>query len=138
MKRLPGRFGREKGAVLFVVLLFSLVMTSVMVYTTNMVYQRTRLVDAVGIKRTKTYFRAQAGLVDAFWRIRTNHAVPGLSGNFSDPNFSAEYYIDIDSGIVTSARTATSAVKVTIGPRNVNVGSPQYGLRPVSAVGFDS
>ena len=138
MKRFSGGFRREKGAVLFAVLLFSLVMTSVMVYITNMVYQRSRLVDAVGVKRTKTYFRAQAGLVDAFWRIRTNRAVPGLSGNFSDPNFSAEYYIDIDSGSVTSARTATSAVKVTIGPRNQTAGNPQYGLRAVSAVGFDS
>lgn len=138
MKRLPRCFGNKKGAVLFVVLLFSLVMTSIMVYITNMAYQRTRLVDAVGIKRTKTYFRAQAGLVDAFWRIRTNHAVPGAAGNFSDPNFAAEYYIDIDSGSVTAARTATSAVKVTIGPRNQTVGNPLYGLRPVSAVGFDS
>lgn len=137
MKRGPGRFGGETGAVLFVVLLFSLVMASVMVYITRMVYQRTRLVDAVGIKRTKTYFRAQAGLVDAFWRIRTNHAVPGATGNFNDPNFSAEYYIDIDSGVVTSTRTATSAVKVTIGPKNQTVGNPQYGLRPVSAVGFE-
>ncbi len=134
-----GRFLKnKKGAVLFVVLLFSLLIASIMAYIAHMVYQRTRLLDAVGVKRTRNYYRAQAGLVDAYWRLRTNHAPPGLPGNFNDANFSVQYYMSIDSGTITPAREADSTVMVTIGTRNDNIASADYHLRPVSATGLDT
>ena len=108
-----------------------------MLYITTMAYQQTKLVDDVGVKHTQNYYRAQAGLVDAFWRIRTNRTLDGWTGNFNDPNFSVEYYMDINTNSVSAAKAGASNIKVTIGPKNQTVGSPQFGLRPVTATGID-
>ena len=129
----------QRGAMLFVALLFCVMISSLMVYLLSLAYQRTRLVDMVGIKRTRNYYRAQAGIVDAFWRLRTNHAPPGYVGTvFNDPTSTVQYYLDIEAGTVTAAVAASSTTKVSIGAKNQTAGSPLFGLRPVTATGIDN
>jgi len=134
--RTPRR--HEKGAMLFVALLFCLMISSLMVYLLNLAYQRTRLVDTVGIKRTRNYYRAQAGMVDAFWRIRVDRRLAGWASGFSDPTFTATYYLDTEGDAVSTTKTATSTVQVTVGAQNRTPGSALYGLRPVSVTAFDN
>lgn len=133
MKTTLGRLENKKGAVLFIAILFSLLIATIMIYVISVAYQRTRLVDNVGAKRTRNYYRAQAGLVDAFWRLRTNTSPPagGTTINFNVATATAIYYIDMAGNTVTQNQTPTSTIRVDIGARRAD------GLRPVSATGLD-
>ena len=90
---------RERGVALTVVMVFTVILALLAATLLNLSYNKTKLVDSVGVKRAQTYYRAQAGVVDAFWRIRVNK--PALSvGSFNNPAFEPPpYFIDIDKKI---------------------------------------
>ncbi len=128
----------ERGAILFIAIIFSLVVTSVMVFTMNMAYQRTRLVNTVGIERTEFYYHAQAGLVDAFWRLRTSTLPPGAPADlFANPARSATYFMDIDgNGISAAVVAGVSDIRVDISAVGAAAVPPApAGLRRVTARG---
>ncbi len=129
----------QKGVALLVAIMFATLLALVAGYALKFSYNQTRQVDAVGIKRTGVYFRAQAGVVDAMWRIRTDTIPPGsVSGShFTTQAFDPPaYYIDIDSDTATAAQDTSSTstaseVKVDIGPVNAS------GLRSIDSTGLD-
>ena len=82
-------------------------------------YNQKKLSDAAGGRRAKIYYRAQAGVVEANWRIREN-----IGGNFTTPAYDpAPYSIDVDGdtvndctidiGPVTNAATKQRAIAST-------------------------
>ena len=121
----------EKGMALTIVIVITLIIVLLAGYILNLSYNKTRLVNTVGVKRTRTYYRAQAGVVDAFWRIRVNKPAEG-AGSFKDPAFAPPpYFIDIDTNTVTADRTAASDVEVIISPMD-----DATKIRRVESIGF--
>lgn len=120
-----------------------------MVFTMNMAYQRTRLVDTVGIKRTRDYYRAQAGVVDAAWRLRANVPPPGYTGaaaSFTTLTNTFDYYIDIENGSIRRLPApfpnATPPFRPNVHVQISAVGAAAVppapaGLRRITATGHD-
>lgn len=147
------RISSQRGAVLFVAILFSLVSTAIMLLVMNMAYQRARLVDMVGVQHSSNYYRAQGGLVDAFWRLRTNTAPLGGPGTFATAANTYRYWINLDDNTVSAALVTGAAdvrdnsdVRVDIGARDANATlpapappntpNPAFGLRLVTSTGL--
>lgn len=132
-----GIFGNEKGVALLVVITFATVISLIAAYALRLSYNQARQVNAVSIRRTMINYRAQAGFVDAAWRIRTNTAAPGTPGSFMTPTYDpAPYCIDIDtdaaSALVGGNCVAAADVRVDIGSRNAT-----SGLRTIDSTGLD-
>ena len=116
---------------LTIVIIFTLIIALLAGYILKLSYNKTQLVNTVGIKRTRTYYRAQSGVVDAFWRMRVDKPALGI-GSFKDPAFAPPpYFIDIDTNTVTVDRTAASDVEVIISPVD-----DATKLRRVESIGF--
>ncbi len=130
----------NRGAVLFATFLFCLLITGVMLYLMNSSYQRSRLIQTMGEIRTRNYYRAQAGLVDAFWRLRGNRNLAGVAGagGFDNAATTLTYFIDMDSDAISAAQTPACDIRVNIAARNTTAGNPQFGLRRVTASGLDN
>lgn len=124
----------QKGAALGLVVVFTILIVFIGAYVLSAGYNQTNQINAVGIQRTKIYFRAQAGVVDALWRIRTDTIPPGSSGSFATDSFDPPaYYIDIDLNAATSSKTTgVSDVMVDIGPKDAS-----SGLRTIAATGLE-
>lgn len=121
----------QKGVALTIVIIFTMIIALLAGYILSLSYNKTQLVNSVGVKRTRTYYRAQAGVVDAFWRIRVDKPPLGV-GSFKDPVFAPPpYFIDIDANAVTADRTAASDVEVVISPVD-----PATKLRRIESIGF--
>ena len=133
----------QKGAALTVAIIFAMIIALVAGYVLTFGYNQTRQIETVGVRRTAIYYRAQAGVVDAAWRIRTFSAPPGTACSLSADNCDpAIYYIDIDTDTASSGETAESDVKIDIGPRdtplvNIGAGDSNSGLRKILATGLD-
>lgn len=136
----------QNGAALGIVVVLTTIIVLVGTYVLSAGYNQTKQIDAVGIQRTKTYFRAQAGVVDALWRIRTNAAAPaGPTGSFATDNYDPNpYYIDIETNTTSSTQTVgTSDVMVDIGMKDTSavvVPAPDSNsnLRRIVAKGLET
>lgn len=123
----------EKGIAMTLVIFFAVILTLLAGYVLRVGYNQTLQIHAVSIKRTSNYYHAQSGIVDANWRIRTNHAPPGSVGSFSVDTFDPQpYFIDTNTNTATAADSGTSTVTVDIGPRD-----PVTGLRRIDSTGLD-
>ena len=131
----------QSGAALGVVIFFTTMIIFIAAYVLSLGYNQTKQVNAVGTQRTKIYFRSQAGIIDAMWRIRTDTPPPaGPSGSFATASFDPNpYYIDIDHDTYSATEvtdtvdpTKNSDVKVDIGTRNAAT-----SLRSIDSTGLD-
>ena len=115
----------DKGVVLTVVIVIIIVLASLTLYVTTLTYNQKKLADSAGGRRSKVYYRAQAGVIDANWRIRTNYTAGIPVGNFrTNPNYSPTYSIDVDGD-------GTNDCQVTIGAVDAS------GKRPITSQGLD-
>ena len=115
----------EQGAALTVAIMAVIMLTAVAGYSLTLAYHQKKLMDTVSGKRIIAYYRAQAGVVNAYWRIRTNYTT-GLSpaGSFATDSYNPDpYSIDVDGD-------GTPDTTVDIGPKNVAT-----GLRPIDSTG---
>ena len=118
------RCQNDKGMALTVAIIIIILLGLLAGYMTQMGYNQRRLADTAGGRRAKAYYRAQAGLVDANWRIRTNYTgTTTYTGSALNPpgSFAVDAYnpnayqmdldgdgsndVDVDIGPVTNALT---------------------------------
>jgi len=84
----------DKGAILTVVIMVIVLLTLLAGYTLNFAYNQKRLTDRSSGAHLKAYYRAQAGVVDAQWRLRTD---PGGLFAANGPAYNPPAYsLDID------------------------------------------
>ena len=133
----------ERGVVITIVVISLLMMTMIAGFAALLAYNQNRLLGAITGRRILSYYRSQAGVVDAIWRIRSNFTT-GLSAvagtvNFNDPTFDpAIYGLDIDvnppqiKNLGVPAEAALADVRVDIGAVGAN------GSRPIEATGIDT
>ena len=138
------KFSEEKGVVLSVVVIALLMMTAIGYAAALLAFNQNKVFSATSGKRILSYYRAQDGMIDAFWRIRNNITTgmttktpgatpPSPSNNFLDPLWEPNSYgldIDPDTPVVTTVNDPVTDVTVTIGAM-VN------GTRSVKASGKD-
>ena len=109
-----------------IVIIIIIIMAMLALYVTTLGYNQKKLADSAGGRRAKIYYKAQAGVIDANWRIRTNYTAGLPVGNFrTDPNYSPTYSVDIDGD-------GTNDCQVTIGAVDAS------GKRPINSQGLDS
>lgn len=125
----------QEGIALIAVVFLLAALALILGYSMNFAQNQRRLLNSLTKERMQNYYKAQSGVVDANWRIRTNTLLEGWGGaGFTDANFNPPaYYIDLETDAVTSAQTDASDVKVDIGPVN-----GATGLRTIESTGLDS
>ncbi len=123
----------EKGVALMVVLMTGLMIVLIASYALNFGYnQKKQIRSLAGTTRPRVYYLAQAGVMDAMWRIRKNISPPGVavvtSGatSFNTTSYDpAPYYINIngtvatgttDTAMYSGTQESWSYIKVDIGP----------------------
>ena len=138
--KITGR-GQESGVALTIVIIILIMLALLGVFVTNLGYNQKRLTDVSSGQRIRLYYNAQAGIINANWRIRTdqttatatmtamNPAVPNFSGN---PAYTGNY--TLNDGTI-HALVTIGAVGAA-GPGGVPAARP--GVRPVTSVGRDS
>ena len=118
--------GDDKGMAMVIVIVVIMMLAMIGSYITSLRFNQRIIVDGASGHRAQAYYSAQAGAVDANFRIRTDFTT-GLvpAGSFAtaayDPN---PYTIDIDGD-------GASDVTVNIGPVN------GAGLRQIDCTGTD-
>jgi hypothetical protein len=123
----------EKGVVLGMVFLFTAMCSLLVAYSLQQGFQHASLTTQVSRERTQNYYHAQAGVVNAYWRIRVNFTGDIGGGSFLNATFNpAPYFIDIDTDTVHMTQTATDDIRVDIGPAN-----PGTFLRPITSTGLN-
>ena len=117
-----------------IVIIIVIVMAFLATLVTMLGYNQRKLANAAGGRRVKIYYRAQAGVVEADWRIRENYLLnpalvnTGGGASFTDDTYDpAPYSIDIDGDAVND-------VTIDIGPKIGGVS----GRRAISSVGLDT
>lgn len=113
------RLGRS-GIAMTITIILIIASTLLAAAALSVGYQYRRLREGVGALHAQSYYRAQAGVVDARWRIRNNIGANYLVAA-TDP---APYTLDIDGD-------GTVDVTVDIGPADGG------GLRRILATGRD-
>jgi len=109
---------RDRGAALTLAIVVAMILSVLAAVALTLGYNYRRLRDGLTVIHAASHFRAQAGLVDARWRIRNN-----IGGDYTVAAFDpAAYQLDIDG-------SGNNDVTVDIGPADGN------GLRPISSVG---
>lgn len=127
-----GRTG-ERGVVLTVVIIVTIMMLSLAVAVLSLAANQTRLSNSLAASNVRAQYRAEAGLVDARWRMRVNFTDDIGGGDFDDPDFDPPaYFIDIDADAVHTTRTGDDDVEVDISA----VGAGQPGVRTVDSLGY--
>ena len=145
------RWRNEKGS-LTVVLMYTLFVTMLAGFALTLALNQKRLTDAAAGRRMVAYYRARAGVIDAFWLIRTNPMngsqktvinagaivlistrTPSGAQNFSNPDWDPDpYYLDLDGNTASLSERTVDDVKVDIGYIDGNT-----GLRAVESEGLD-
>ncbi len=135
------RLHNKSGIALTVVIIVLAILAMMAGYILNLGYNRRRVVDAASGTRAKIYYRAQAGVYDATFRIRRDYTgaqqpavpiagpealTPALTpvGTFTNPAYNPDpYNIDTDANGVMDT-------SVDIGPVN------GAGQRPIISTGL--
>ena len=133
-----GQGTRDKGQggfALTMVIVLITVLLSLSAAALGVSYNFKQIADASSGARIESHYRAQAGITDAQWRIRTNtlNDIVGLvppAGGFGDRDFTVSYYLDIDANPPAASvpGIASADCLVTIGAVSDN-----YGTRVVQA-----
>lgn len=113
--------GNTRGVALTVVAIVILMVGLLAGYVTQLGFNQRKLSDAASGKRAKIYYRAQAGAVEAMWRIRANYTT-GLDtvGSFTTDAYNpGPYSIDIDGDSVMDATIDIGAANVTTKQRAI-------------------
>ena len=122
----------SKGVALVIVIMVIIMLTLLGGFAANLAYNQRRLLDIASGRHIRNYYAAQAGVVDASWRIRTNYTgatscTPGgLGGDFTNVNYSPTYLCDLNNDGVMIA-------SITIGPANLST-----GVRQIKSEGLDT
>ena len=82
----PGPSSRTEGVALTVVLIIITVLSLLVWSVLALAYNQKLMVDRVNARHTRAEARAQAGLVNARWRIRTNFGREGGYEPATDPD----------------------------------------------------
>ncbi len=88
----------SKGVALTLSIVIIIILALLATFVTTLGYNQRKLSDALGGRRAKVYYRAQAGVVEAGWRIRENYTT-GLNpgGSFATDTYDPfPYSIDVD------------------------------------------
>ena len=113
-------FRDSKGVALVVVIIIFTMLALMASFAMNLGYNQRRLSHVGTGTKVVNYYRAQAGVVDAYWRIRTNQG-----GIYTPPAFDPPaYFLDVDNNAVNDTT-------VDIGPVNAQ------GRRPILSTGLD-
>ena len=132
----------DKGAVLTVVIIVIIILTLLAGYTLNFAYNQRRLTNRLSGTQLKAYYRAQAGVVNAQWRIRTNFVtdIGGVVGgnDFLNPAWNPDSYsINLTTNVVSHPPLATDDVLVDIGEVDTSA-TPAKGFRRIESTGRDT
>lgn len=110
----------DRGAALTLAIVIVMILSTLAAVALALAYNYRMMRDGLTAQHARAHFRAQAGVVDARWRIRNNFGMD-FTVAANDP---APYDIDIDGD-------GTNDVTVDIGPADGN------GLRPIQSVGAE-
>ena len=87
----------QRGVALTLAIIVIVMIAILTAWTLRLAYNYQVLTSDSALKRTRAYYRAQAGIVDANWRIRNN-----IGGDFTDPKYNPPAYpLDIDDDGIT-------------------------------------
>ncbi len=127
-----GREG-ERGIVLTIVIIVTIMMMTLAVAILGLAANQSKLASSLAASNIRAQYRAEAGLVDARWRMRTNFTTDIGGGDFTSPSFDPPaYYLDIDANAVHTAKTDADDVEVDISA----LGADQPGVRTVDSLGY--
>ena len=136
---------KEGGFVLTAAIMFIVMLALLAGFVLNAGYNKRILANNVGITRTRAYYRAQAGVVDAAARIRLDYTTGLTSGSFTNPAYNpAPYYLDLDANPPTLSAAPFTGYDVTVDisavdrDNNGNPVSPLTGRRIIEVTGKDT
>ena len=88
----------SKGVALTVVVVVLVMMALLSAYVSTLGFHQRKITDAASGGRTKIFYRAKAGVVDATWRIRVNYFQGQIPPNtFLNANWDPPVYnLDVD------------------------------------------
>lgn len=90
--------GNPKGVALTLVIVIMIMLGLIAGVVTSLGISQKKLMDAASGRRAKIYYRAQGGVINADWRIRTDYTT-GLSpaGTFTNDAYDpGPYSLDVD------------------------------------------
>jgi len=97
----------DKGIAMTFVIIIIIILAFLATLVTVLGYNQRKLSDSAGGRRAAIYYRAQAGVIEASWRIREN-----IGGSFTTDTYDpAPYSIDVDGD-------GTDDCDINIGPAN--------------------
>lgn len=107
----------ERGLALTIVIIVIIMLVIISAFSANVGFNQKKLIDGASGRRAKIYYKAQAGVMNATWRIQNDYTV-GLApaGTFTTAAYNpGPYMLDVDTdGIID--------VDVDIEPLQVNNG----------------
>ncbi len=128
----------QRGAALLVAIIVIVMVTGLAATFMRMAYNMKLVMYGVSGGRTYAHYRAQAGIVDAQFRLRTNYlnglASPAPPANgFRDPTYAVSYYITIGMGY------GGAQINYTPGATRIDIsaaaGGTVNGVRTITAIG---
>jgi Tfp pilus assembly protein PilX len=128
------RLLKNNGVLITVVIITLLVLTLLAGYVMSLAFHQKKMVDQVSGSRLQRYYAAQAGVVDAQWRIRNDSTAEIGGGSFSTSSFSPTYYINLSNDSVHAACGAGDSVRVVIGALDGAI----PGFRKIESTGIES
>ena len=147
----------SRGVVLSIVVIMMLMMTMIAGYALVIAYHQNKILSASSGGRIMSYYRSQAGMVDALWRVQNNYTINMTpAGNFTDPNYDPDPYgLDIDQDPPAIIALGVNAivnpnvvwdanidpridVVVNISTQDQVANSPTRGLRAIQSTGNDA
>ncbi len=126
----------QRGAALLVAVIVILMVTALSAVFLRMAYNMKILMYGISGGRTYAYYRAQAGIIDAQYRLRTNF-LTGLTSppanGFLDPTYAPTYFISLTLGYGGAQTTYTpGSTRVQI---SAAAGNSPNGVRTITALG---
>ncbi len=125
----------QKGIALTIAIIFIIATMGIIALLLNMSFDYRSLSDRVSSTKLKAFYAAQAGIVDAYWRIRTN-TTSDWGGGLSFANSGWDppvYFLDMGANPPTFSLTQQPGSDVRI-----DIGLPDAsGVRAMAAKGFD-
>lgn len=109
----------SKGVAMVVVIVVIIMLTLIGSFMANYSYNQQRIVTVSSGRNIVLQYRAQAGIVDANWRIRTNYGT-----NFTVAGNTASYSLDVDGDGVNDTNVVIGAADAA-------------GVRQIDATGLD-
>ncbi len=138
----------ESGFILALTITVILILTAAAILVLSLGANQKQLADQISGKRMVAYYRSQAGLVDAQWRIKANSLTLDVGGpltgvisagasstaeDFTNDDWDPDkYYINLDNNTTSLERRAN------IDDVEVDIGKKVSGTRAIDCVGYDT